>query len=169
MSSWKVIFAVMVIFGCGVVTGSLLIQQHRPEPVSTPEHPAAAPKNPPAPPWQLQRLDFLKRIEKQLDLTPEQREHIDKIMHDSQERTKVVWDQIAPQMRDELNTVREEIRGELNADQQKKFEQLLKARPKKGDEATAEEKQEKRRRQKALETNQPPAQIAPQTAPSTNL
>lgn len=83
--------------------------------------------NTPAP-WQIQRIEFLRRIEKHLDLTPVQRERIEKIMRDSQERTKPLWDQLSPKLRDELKQVREAIRAELSPEQQKTFEKLIKPR-----------------------------------------
>ena len=72
-------------------------------------------------------------MDRQLDLTPEQVQHIDKVMHDSLDRTRPLWQQIAPQMRDEMKRVREDIRKELTPEQQKKFAELLKAHPRKTD------------------------------------
>ena len=130
MSPWKVILATAVIFGTGSVTGALMIKrQDRVQNVTSQTN--AAPVrlgNFSAPNWQLQRKEFLHRMDKQLQLTPDQRQHIEKILSDSKERTKPVWEQIAPQLREEMKHVREEIRQELNATQQKKFEQLLKPR-----------------------------------------
>jgi len=54
-------------------------------------------------------------------------------MKGSQERSRVLWDRIAPQMREELKRVREEIRQVLTVDQQKKMDELLKSRPRKAD------------------------------------
>ena len=72
-------------------------------------------------------------MQKQLDLTPGQREEIARIMRASQERSRPLWEQIAPQMRSEVRRVRGEIREVLTPDQQKKFDELLKARPRKQD------------------------------------
>ena len=130
MSPWKVILATMVIFGCGVVTGALLITTvgHSPAPALR----AGARNNPPSP-LQIQRVEFFHRMEKQLNLTAEQRERIAKIMRASQDRTKPLWDAIAPQMRREVKRVQEEIRQELTPEQQTKFAELLKPRPHKPD------------------------------------
>jgi Spy/CpxP family protein refolding chaperone len=49
-----------------------------------------------------------------------------KILKASQERTQPLWDQIAPQMSDELKKVREEIRGVLTPEQWKKFGEMMK-------------------------------------------
>lgn len=128
----------MIIFGCGVVTGGLVVKVRTTTKTRTvrvdqngrpikPDRTASA-TTPGVPPWQLQRKEFLDKMDKQLDLTPEQRQKIDKVMHDSLDRTRPLWQQIAPQMRDEMKRVREEIRQQLTPEQQKKFNDLLKPR-----------------------------------------
>jgi Spy/CpxP family protein refolding chaperone len=126
VSPWKVILATMVIFVCGVVTGAMLTRTMAPktEPalaaLPAPARPFAAPM------LQLQRANFLKLMDKQLDLSADQRDEIGRIMKASQERTQPLWNQIAPQMSDELKNVREEIRAVLTPEQRKKFVELLK-------------------------------------------
>jgi Spy/CpxP family protein refolding chaperone len=128
----------MIIFGCGVVTGGLVVKvrtvtktrtvrvDQNGRPVKADRNASAA--NPGVPPWQLQRKEFLDKMDRQLDLTPEQRLKIEKVMHGSLDRTRPLWNQIAPQMRDEMKRVREEIRQQLTPEQQKKFNDLLKPR-----------------------------------------
>jgi Spy/CpxP family protein refolding chaperone len=116
----------MVIFACGVMTGAMLTRT-----LVTKTEPALAalpaPARMPAPPlFQMQRTNFLKVLDKQLDLTAGQRDQIGKIMKASQERTQPLWNQIAPQMSEEIKNVREEIRGTLTPEQRKKFAELLK-------------------------------------------
>jgi Spy/CpxP family protein refolding chaperone len=125
----------MVIFVCGLVTGAMLTRAIEPriEPAAAP---VAAPSRTLAPPmFQMQRTNFLKVLDRQLDLTAEQRDQIAKIMKASQERTVPIWNKIAPQMSDELKNVREEIRGVLTPEQRKKFGELLK-RSRKADAVT---------------------------------
>lgn len=163
VNSWKIVFATMVIFACGVITGALITrQQHLAAvPAVTPLSTDPAPQ--PAPPaYQLQKLEFLRKIQKHLDLTPEQRTRIESIMHQSQERTKPLWDQIAPQMRDEMKKVREEIRAELTPEQKKKFEALLKNRPPRKEDGGNDEK---RRRTPTPKLELP---ATPETTKSTN-
>ena len=93
--------------------------------------------NLPPPLTQLQRPEFLRRMQKQLDLTASQRDEIAKIMKESQERSRPLWKKIAPQLREEVKRVREEINKVLTPDQQKKFNELLKARPRKSDGAAS--------------------------------
>ena len=83
------------------------------------------------------RPEFLRRLQKQLDLTPAQHEEIAKIMSDSQERSWPLWDKIAPQMKEELKRVHKEIRQVLTPEQQKRWDDLLKARPRKAEAAAA--------------------------------
>jgi Spy/CpxP family protein refolding chaperone len=135
VSPWKVILATMIIFGCGVVTGGLLIKTEFPSattPVEAAQHPSTASNQPP-PLNQFQRPEFLHRMQKQLDLTASQTNEITRIMKASQERNRPLWEEIAPQLRQEVKRVREEIRETLTPDQQKKFDELLKARPRKAD------------------------------------
>jgi Spy/CpxP family protein refolding chaperone len=138
VSPWKVILATMVIFGCGVVTGALLMKTQLPPAgvlADVAPHPSSSSNQPP-PLAQIQKPEFLRRITKQLALTASQSEDIAKIMKESQERNRPLWNQIAPQLREEVKRVREEIRRVLTPDQQKKFDDLLnKPRPRKADAA----------------------------------
>jgi Spy/CpxP family protein refolding chaperone len=137
VSPWKVILATMVIFGCGVVTGALLMKTELPPaavPTELAQHPSTS-SNLPPPLAQIQRPEFLRRMQKQLDLTASQRDEIEKIMKASQERNRPLWDKIAPQMREEVKRVRKEISQALTPGQQKKFDEMLKSRPRKADAA----------------------------------
>ncbi|NJN05358.1 MAG: hypothetical protein HC814_01685 [Rhodobacteraceae bacterium] len=95
MKEWKVILATLVIFSAGVVTGGLLVRQTM--------RPAGRPfpgfnSNPvqPGQPGQFgqrvqpneQRMEYLRHITRQLELAPDQRDKIETIIRDSQQRTK---------------------------------------------------------------------------------
>jgi len=82
-------------------------------------------RTPAMPMLQMQPANFIKMIDNQLDLSPRQRNQIAKIMKASQERTQPLWNEIAPQMTNELKKVREEIRVVLTPDQRKKFVELM--------------------------------------------
>ena len=127
MSPWRVILATMVIFACGVITGAMVIRTVAPR---TEAHPVtttnAASRFAAGPVLQLQRAEFFKRLDKQLNLSAGQREQIGKILKGSQERTQPLWDQIAPQMRAELKHVREEIHGVLSPEQWQQFLDMMK-------------------------------------------
>jgi Spy/CpxP family protein refolding chaperone len=116
----------MVIFVCGVVTGAMLTRTMMPR-IEPALAVLPAPARVDAPPMlQMQRAAFFKALDKQLNLTGEQRDQIAKIMKASQERTQPLWIQIKPQMTEELKNVREEIRAVLTPEQRKKYVELLK-------------------------------------------
>ncbi|PWU20920.1 MAG: hypothetical protein C5B50_02905 [Verrucomicrobia bacterium] len=122
MNTWKVILATMLIFGTGVVTGGLLVEHsvclrdHRLQ------HPTSLHPAQPASPGG-SRGEFLRRIEGELDLAPDQRERIDQILKESQERTRKF---IAPRIREETQKTREQFREVLTAEQRVRFDELLK-------------------------------------------
>jgi hypothetical protein len=153
VSPWKVILATMVIFGCGVVTGGLLMKAGLP-PVPIVELAPRTNNVGSQPPAfnQFQQPAFLRRMDKQLDLTPQQHDDIAKIMNDSQERTKPLWKLIAPGLREEMKRVRGEIRAVLNPKQQKDFDDLLKARPHGGGNLS---RLERKLPESTVQTNQP--------------
>ncbi len=130
MKEWKVILAALVIFGAGVVTGALVVNlSHRPGRTQIVAGPTPASNA--RPPWHDQRYEFVRRMERQLDLTLGQRQQIDQIVRDSQQRTKNLWDSIAGKLQEEPRKVREQINELLTPDQRKKFDALNKPHPRK--------------------------------------
>lgn len=132
MNTWKVILATFVIFAAGAVTGALLARHSvRPRP-----GPGGM------------RLEFLRRMERDLDLTPEQQERIDKILKESQEHARKIMEPVTPALHAELQRTKEAFRLALTPEQQTRFDQLLK------------------RPQRARETHRPPGVL--ETIPLTN-
>ena len=128
MIPWKVIFATLVIFCSGLVVGGLIAKKHsRETPVSHPFHGALT--NPPPSLWHQQQKDFLRRMDSELELSDEQHVRIEKILKESQERTKAIREKVAPEMKEELKRVRTQIKGELLPDQQAKFEEATRSKP----------------------------------------
>ena len=137
MNTWKVILATMVIFGTGVITGALVVRQSEfiKPPFVSPN--VGRPRQPPPSPLtdggipqgHLQNMEFLNRVQRELNLTPGQRGRIEKIISDGQARTKELWEPVAKQMRQEMQQVREKIRAELTPEQRRRFEELLKQLP----------------------------------------
>jgi Spy/CpxP family protein refolding chaperone len=126
VNTWKVILATMVIFITGVVTGGLLVRFAEKEPAPV-EHGAAPPRpNPPpgSPGWV--RIDFLRRMQKELDLTADQRQRIDKLLRESQERTKKLMEPVAPSLHAEVQRAKEEFRDALTPEQRVRFDELVK-------------------------------------------
>jgi hypothetical protein len=143
VNTWKVILATLVIFGAGVITGGLLVTysdnaMRRSHKVVMPDkEKRVAPAAPnaarelrvPLPPNILLRKDFLERLDHELKLDAEQRDHIEKILGEGQERIKALTQKFEPQVHEELAETREKIRAELKPGQQDLFTELLKHRP----------------------------------------
>ena len=99
------------------------------------------------------RIDFLRRMERDLDLAPEQREPIDKILKEGQERTKKLMETVEPRRREEFKKTIEEFRAVLRPEQQKRFDDLVK-----------QQQQRARELRKAAQ----PKEHSPQSAPPGN-
>lgn len=117
MKIWKVILATVVIFAAGALAGGILVKTFGPKPDIT---------KPPVP-GILSQQRFQSRLKEKLELTPEQTNRIDKIFAESNERIRILWGLIGPELQKELKEVRDNIRAELSPEQREKFEQLLKS------------------------------------------
>jgi len=121
VNTWKVIFATMVIFGTGVVTGGLLVRySSRPVP-GTRVVARVAPTSPGG-----MRVEFLRRMERELELSPDQHDRVDRIIKESQERTRRILEPVSPQMREEMDRAKDRFRGVLTQQQQGRFDELVK-------------------------------------------
>lgn len=126
MNTWKVILAAIVIFGAGAVTGGLVVQHSARLRAPAPQI-SAGPARPTAPiSAGIVRMEFLRRVQRELKLTPQQQEEVHKILEEGQERTRKLTEPIAPQLREELRKTRENMRAVLTPEQQVRFDQLLK-------------------------------------------
>src|SRR6476646_4691969 len=115
----------MVIFGAGVVTGSLVVWQTAVKHLSKQPRPNVISRSIPTAPG-LTRVELLRRAARELDFTPEQRAAADKLIAESQERTKKIMDPVAPKMREELNQTKDQFRALLTPEQQARFDEMLK-------------------------------------------
>ncbi|SPE59162.1 conserved hypothetical protein [Verrucomicrobia bacterium] len=116
----------MVIFGTGVVTGGLLVRFTG---VPLDHRQTGLPPRPPSPaitPAGGMRLDFLRRMGRELNLSPEQRERIDAILRESQERSKKIIEPVSPQLREEVKKTKAEFIEVLTPEQRKRFADLAK-------------------------------------------
>jgi len=134
VNTWKAILAALVIFGAGLGTGAVLSKAFvKPASVPTvvaPVRPVNSHTNS-LPLEHLRRLELMQRVQKDLDLTPEQREHIEKIIGDGQEHIKELWEEVAPDIHDELQDIKKKLCAELSPEQLKRFDELMKQRPRK--------------------------------------
>lgn len=130
MNNWKVIFATVVIFGAGVITGGLLVnyvQHSHPKPGRRPAAVAAAPTNAapatvsnapsakPVRPPEILSKEFLQRLDTELHLVPAQHEAVQKIVSESQNL-----------IRKTIQDARLEIREVLTPEQRDQFDELVK-------------------------------------------
>jgi XapX domain-containing protein len=116
---WKVILATVVIFAAGALAGVLFSKARVPLP-SPPKAPV---------PGILSQERFQAKLKEKLELTPDQTNRVDKVFSESNERIKILWDLIGPEVQKERQVVYENIRAILTPEQRDKFEQLLKQPP----------------------------------------
>jgi hypothetical protein len=144
----KVILAAVLLFAAGALTGVAVSRIRTRAAVRT----DFAQRSPlPAIAWQ--RYEFLRRAQRDLKLTEEQKARIDGLVKASQERFRALWEPIAPRARAEFESLREQIRTELTAEQQQRFDELLK-------------KTEKERRRQRDGTNAPAGNRPPRNPPA---
>lgn len=180
MNAWKVVCATLVIFVAGIVTGATLVRfaqgprawrvqrpvEHHAQPgfpqPGMPGLPNQARQfNPPNPPGGLLSREFIQVLERQLRLTPEQRERIDKIMAEGQERVRELRSRIDPELRKELQQTREQIRAVLTPEQREQFEQMMKRSPRRTDRGDATNPPDGRFRDGRERRNPPPTPVPP--------
>lgn len=153
MNAWKIVCATLVIFIAGIVTGVVLVRlgDRGPRPgvrqpremtnrlpgnnlratdPGSPTHPDR-PNNPPGPasgnPGPMSR-EFVGQLERQLQLTPEQREQVSKLMSEGQERIRTLRQGIDPEVRREMQKTHEQIQAILTPEQREQFLELMKQR-----------------------------------------
>jgi Spy/CpxP family protein refolding chaperone len=141
---WKVILATVVIFGAGVLTGGLLVDyvshSHQKSPRRAPANAGARsatnnaaqarlPEMPRPPLAEKMGKQFVQQLNDTLQLTPEQRVKIEKIIAEGQDRNRELWTNVAPKMRAVMEEVNQQIRAELTPEQLKPFEEMLKHPP----------------------------------------
>ncbi len=122
----------MVIFGAGVVTGGLVVRQsNRIAPSVVPRNAVVQRRAQPEGgvlQGHVQRMELLNRVQQELNLDPDQRSRVEKIISEGQSRTKELLEPVAKQLRQEMQQAREKIRAELTPEQRQRFEELLRQR-----------------------------------------
>lgn len=140
MNTWKVIFATAVIFIAGALTGGLLVHNFSPahlpdsklvenghnsnQSTNTTRQPIPPPLMGPF------RKDFVDRLQRELKIDAAQRERIEKNICEGQELTRNIWLEIEPDIYQTIVDTKDKIRAELTVEQQAKFEELFKPKPK---------------------------------------
>jgi Spy/CpxP family protein refolding chaperone len=154
VNTWKVILATMVIFGTGVVTGGLLVRYAEHGRDRRPQRPVAVVHSAQPTLAGVMRIEFLRRMERELDLTPEQREPIDQILKQGQERMKKLQETVEPRRREEFKKTIEDFRTVLTPEQRKRFDELVK-----------QQQQRAREQRKAASPKERPPQSPPPGSP----
>jgi hypothetical protein len=106
-----VVLATVVIFATGMITGGMLVKQTVRPPV--------------APQPVFNRFENVRRAVNQLDLTPEQRSHVDRIMRENQERIADYFQILEPDIQGAFRRMQADIRAELTPEQLKRYEERL--------------------------------------------
>ncbi len=119
MKIWKAILATIVIFVAGAFAGGFLVQHLSQRP---------PPPAPPVPPIFSQQR-FQEKLKKELELTADQTNRVDKVFAESNARVKIIWDLLGPEMQRERKETYENLRALLTPQQREKFELLLKQSP----------------------------------------
>ena len=185
MNAWKIVCATLVIFITGIITGASLVRfaergpkpwQRMPKSVANfPAPPNSGQPNNPTPPNDsrsanatspgspLLNREFVQILSRQLQLTTEQRERIDQIMADGQERMRELRASLEPQTRKQLLATREQIHALLTPEQREQFEQLMKQRSTRRSEGPGQSERERRFRD---QRNPPPPHKGPPGAES---
>ena len=129
MSAWKAMVAAIIIFVAGCATGAFAVRW-----LSKAATPYANAHFTPGM-GKVQRLEYVRRLERHLKLTPEQKENVEQILRESQERMKKLWEPISPEMQREFQAAREKIQALLTTEQLAQYQELMKPHPwRKGDE-----------------------------------
>ena len=80
--------------------------------------------------WSQSRVQFIQRMHRQLDLTPDQCKQVDAIMKVGHEHMARLWEPIAAEAQAETKSVRMQIQAILTPAQLAKFEEVFKPRRK---------------------------------------
>lgn len=153
MNVWKIVSATLVIFIAGIVTGVVLVRLgdrdpkpwmrpsresvNRPVtnnagptnllPPKNPNRPndAGNPGNPNSGPMS---REFATVLERSLRLTPAQREQVNKLMSEGQERIRALRQGLDPEVRKEMQKTHEQIQALLTPEQREQFQRVMKQR-----------------------------------------
>ena len=120
MNRWRVILAAAVIFLAGVATGAVVVRTYAPKIVKRTHI------SPPLPIGHDRRQEYISKLDRELQLTAEQRTQVEGILAGSQERMKQIWAPMEPQVKEEYRRTRREISEILNPEQQAKMKQWRK-------------------------------------------
>jgi Spy/CpxP family protein refolding chaperone len=126
VNRWRIILATVVIFLAGAATGGIVVRTYAPKIVKRMHI------SPPLPIGQDRRDEYLAKLDRELQLTPDQRVQVAAILSESQTRMKELWEPVEPQVKEEYRRTRREISEVLTPEQQAKMKQWRKDKDKDG-------------------------------------
>jgi hypothetical protein len=130
VNAWKIVLITAVIYGAGFVSGGALNRANK---TLLPSRPRTIERTALPPAMTARRqAEYLARLNRELQLTPQQFDRIQAILQESNARTQQLWESIQPQWRDETRATRQKIRAELDPRQQRRLTEISK-RPKPDD------------------------------------
>jgi uncharacterized membrane protein len=139
VSIWKVSLAALVLFFTGFCAGVLF---PRPMPGAALPAPRIAPPattvTAPAITPDGRRYDVVRKMTHELGLSEEQKQRIEFHIRESQDRTRVIWELVGPEVQEEFRKLRTDVGQELTPEQRKQFEAKLR-KVRKADRAKVEE------------------------------
>ena len=121
MNRWRVILSATLIFLAGFATGAVIVRTYAPKIVKRTH------VSPPLPIGNERRQEYIAKLDRELQLTPEQRGKVEEILAESQKRMKEIWEPMEPQVKEEYRRTRREIAEILTPEQQEKMKQWRKA------------------------------------------
>ena len=122
MNNWKPIVAVCLIFAGGVFTGAVLATKLKPGRLRPAQNGFQQPFAAPA------RIEVVRAMTRQLELSPAQNAKVEKILQDAKERVKTRMETVRPAIRQDMARMRREIDSELTPEQRSKFQAMVAAR-----------------------------------------
>lgn len=133
MNYFRVILATVVIFATGMLSGYFLAHQAPQPPGGSTASSSSVLAGTNAPPsWNQKREEMWSSLQKELKATDEQMARVDEILSQSRKRSREIWQTIKIPLEEEVDRVKEEIRGVLDAEQAAKYEAIMKQRGKHG-------------------------------------
>jgi hypothetical protein len=95
VNRWRIILAAAVIFCAGGATGALVVRTYAPKVVKRMH------VSPPLPVSNDRRQEYISKLDRELQLTPEQRTLVEQILAASQKRMKQIWEPLEPEVKEE--------------------------------------------------------------------
>lgn len=139
VNRWRVISAAVVIFIAGAAVGGIVVRTYAPKVVKRMH------VSPPLPISHDRREEYISKLDKQVQLTAEQRVQVEEILAASQKRMKAIWEPVEPQCKEEYRRTRREISQVLTPEQQAKLELWRKENKERNKEPKANSPDEKQK------------------------